>query len=62
MEHFSNVHAAGGNLVFIDGHVEYRKYRKLQSGDFGLIDPNTRQSDPYEPTEAQSRKLYIAAF
>jgi prepilin-type processing-associated H-X9-DG protein len=62
MEHFSNVHAAGGNLVFIDGHVEYRKYRKLQSGDFGLIDPNTRQSDPWEPSETQSRKLYIAAF
>jgi len=61
-EHFSNVHSEGGNLVFVDGHAEYRRYRKLQSGDFGLIDPSTRQSEPYLPTESQSRKEYIAAF
>ena len=33
----SNAHDEGGNLVFVDGHAEFRKYRKLRSGDFGLL-------------------------
>ena len=36
-ENLSNVHDEGGNLVFVDGHAEYRKYRRLRSGDFGLL-------------------------
>ena len=35
-ENCSNMHDAGGNLVFVDGHAEFKKYRKLQSADFGL--------------------------
>ncbi len=61
-EHFSNVHDQGGNLVHADGHTSYRKYRTLTSGDFGLLDPATKQSDAYQPTEAHSRKTYIPAF
>ncbi|MSU36796.1 MAG: type II secretion system protein [Pedosphaera sp.] len=62
IERFSNVHTEGGNLIYVDGHADYRKYRRLESGDFGLIDPGTRKSDPYQPTEAHSRKVYILAF
>ena len=36
-ENLSNVHDEGGNLVFVDGHAEFRKYRRLRSGDFGLL-------------------------
>jgi len=61
-EHFSNAHEGGGNLVHADGHTSYRKYQTLTSGDFGLVDRVTRQSDPYQPTEAHSRKLYAPAF
>ena len=61
-EHFSNVHEQGGNLVHVDGHTSYRKYRSLTSGDFGLLDPATKQSDAYQPTETHSRKTYIPAF
>ena len=61
-EQCSNVHNEGGNLVYADGHVEYMKYRKLTSGDFGLVDPVTRLSEAYEPTTAQSFKHYDAAF
>ncbi len=32
----SNVHFDGGNLLFLDGHVKWRKYRAIRSGDFGL--------------------------
>ncbi len=61
-EHFSNVHEQGGNLVHVDGHAGYRKYRSLTSGDFGLVDPSTKRSDAYQPTEAHSRKTYAPAF
>jgi prepilin-type N-terminal cleavage/methylation domain-containing protein len=61
-EHFSNVHEDGGNLVHVDGHTSYRKYRTLTSADFGLVDRATRQSDAYQPTEAHSRKVYAPAF
>jgi prepilin-type N-terminal cleavage/methylation domain-containing protein/prepilin-type processing-associated H-X9-DG protein len=56
-ENLSNAHEEGGNLVFVDGHAEYRKYRKLQSGDFGL-----RPDELYQPTRAQTSKTYLPAF
>ena len=39
-EHYSSIHEAGGNLIFLDGHAEYRKGLNLKSGDFGLIPAN----------------------
>jgi prepilin-type N-terminal cleavage/methylation domain-containing protein len=56
-EHLSNAHSEGGNLIFVDSHCEYRKFRKLRSGDFGL-----RPDEPYEPTEAQTNKSYDSEF
>jgi prepilin-type N-terminal cleavage/methylation domain-containing protein/prepilin-type processing-associated H-X9-DG protein len=57
-EHLSNVHDdGGGNLVFVDGHAEYRKFRKLRSGDFALL-----PDEPYEPTQAQITKSYNPEF
>jgi prepilin-type N-terminal cleavage/methylation domain-containing protein/prepilin-type processing-associated H-X9-DG protein len=35
-EHYSVTHELGGNLVYGDGHVEYKKGAKLTSKDFGL--------------------------
>jgi prepilin-type N-terminal cleavage/methylation domain-containing protein len=61
-EQCSNVHTEGGNHVYADGHAEYKKYRKLMSGDFGLVDPVTKLSDPYQPTRAHSFKQYDATF
>jgi len=56
-EHLSNAHSEGGNLIFVDGHCEYRKYRKLRSGDFGLL-----PDELYEPTKAQTNKSYDSDF
>jgi prepilin-type processing-associated H-X9-DG protein len=56
-ENLSNVHFRGGNLVFADGHAEYRKYKDLRSGHFGLT-----PDEPYEPTRDQSGRDYDAAF
>jgi prepilin-type N-terminal cleavage/methylation domain-containing protein len=56
-ENLSNAHEEGGNLVLVDGHAEYRKYRKLRSGDFGLT-----PDELYQPTRAQTGKSYRPEF
>jgi prepilin-type N-terminal cleavage/methylation domain-containing protein len=56
-ENLSNVHEEGGDLVFVDGHAEYKKYRKLRSGDFGLT-----PDELYQPTRAQTDKSWLPAF
>ena len=56
-EHLSNAHEEGGNLIFTDGHAEYRKYRKLWSGDFGLLPYQL-----YQPTRAQTDRTWLPAF
>jgi prepilin-type N-terminal cleavage/methylation domain-containing protein/prepilin-type processing-associated H-X9-DG protein len=35
-EFYSTTHMGGGNMTFMDGHVEYRHHLKIISGDFGL--------------------------
>ena len=56
-EHYNNLHDQGGNLIFCDGHAEYRKNRQTSSLDFGLLDTSGRDS-PWQPTEAHSRASY----
>jgi prepilin-type processing-associated H-X9-DG protein len=56
-EHFNNIHEGGGNLIFSDGHAEYKKNRDTSSLDFGLVDMTGRDS-PWQPTVAHSRALY----
>jgi prepilin-type N-terminal cleavage/methylation domain-containing protein/prepilin-type processing-associated H-X9-DG protein len=55
LEQYSSTHEKGGNLVFTDGHVEYRKLPKITSGDFGLIPVDDTQS-------ASSTRNYPASF
>lgn len=56
-ENLSNAHEQGGNLIFVDGHAEYRKYRTLRSGDFGL-----KPDQLYQPTAQQSGASWLATF
>ena len=52
---YTNNHAGGGNVVFCDGHAEYKQTTELRSGNFGLL--------PEEDTvAAPSNKAYKAAF
>jgi len=56
-EHYNNLHEQGGNLIWCDGHAEYRKNVKTSSLDFGLVDFGGNDS-PYQPTEMHSRASY----
>jgi prepilin-type N-terminal cleavage/methylation domain-containing protein/prepilin-type processing-associated H-X9-DG protein len=35
-QEYSAIHESGGNLLFADGHAEYRKHTSLRARDFGL--------------------------
>lgn len=56
-EHYNNLHQQGGNLIWCDGHAEYRKNRQTSSLDWGLLDTKGLDS-PWQPTEAHSRATY----
>lgn len=56
-EHYNNLHQEGGNLIFCDGHAEYRLNKRTSSMDFGLVDAAGLDS-PWQPTEAHSRAQY----
>ena len=42
---YSVLHEMGGNLVYGDGHVEYKKLKKITSKDFGLKLANGQYGD-----------------
>jgi prepilin-type N-terminal cleavage/methylation domain-containing protein len=56
-EHYNNLHDSGGNLIFSDGHAEYRPNKKTSSLDWGLTDVRGADS-VYQPTETHSRADY----
>jgi prepilin-type N-terminal cleavage/methylation domain-containing protein/prepilin-type processing-associated H-X9-DG protein len=35
-QQYNSKHFDGGNLLFVDGHAKFRKYRSMRSGEFGL--------------------------
>jgi prepilin-type N-terminal cleavage/methylation domain-containing protein/prepilin-type processing-associated H-X9-DG protein len=43
---YGSVHEGGGNLIFMDGHVEFKLHTKLTSADFGLTPGNHTVADP----------------
>ena len=50
LHRYSVVHDMGGNLVYGDGHVEYKKLEEITSKDFGLILANGQYGDWTMPT------------
>ena len=56
---YSSIHNLGGNLLFLDAHVEYRKGTALTSGDFGFLPDNnhwaTSVADPIWNTSYTSQ-------
>jgi prepilin-type N-terminal cleavage/methylation domain-containing protein/prepilin-type processing-associated H-X9-DG protein len=54
-ELYTSIHDRGGNLLYCDGHAEYRKGITLRSGEFGLTPGEDTQKE--DPT-----KRYRSAF
>jgi prepilin-type processing-associated H-X9-DG protein len=60
-EAYTNSHNHGGNLCFLDGHVEYRQYKALRSGDYGLT-PDEPWSMTNATTPDSGASNYTLAF
>lgn len=58
-EFYSTLHDYGGNMVFSDGHAEWRHYLKITSGDFGLLNSKGLPTDDYKANFSDN---YTAAF
>jgi len=56
-EYLNSLHDKGGNLIFCDGHAEYKKTLKTSSLDFGLVDEFCVDS-AYQPTLQHSKANY----
>lgn len=53
-ECYTSIHMDGGNLVFCDGHAQWRPWRLMRARYFGLT--------PDDDTNAYGGRLYTAAF
>lgn len=58
-EFYSSLHEGGGNMLFNDGHGEYRKVSAITSGDFGMLNAQGRDTDT---VAADFSANYTAAF
>jgi prepilin-type processing-associated H-X9-DG protein len=54
-QYYTSIHNQGGNLIFCDGHAQYRKGAMMRSSDFGLTPGDDTQA-------AYPAKVYKAAF
>lgn len=45
LDWYSSLHNQGGNLLFVDGHAEYRKAAALRARDFGLVNGSSGKAD-----------------
>jgi prepilin-type N-terminal cleavage/methylation domain-containing protein len=41
VEAMSNMHFEGGNLLYLDNHVKWKKLENIRNRDFGLASPNS---------------------
>ena len=62
IENYTTIHEAGGNLPFIDGHAEYRKVTKVDSGTFGLVFNGAIYVHANEPNPSSSPVNYTSQF
>ncbi len=58
---YSNNHFKGGNLVFVDGHAEYRKRTDIKAGDFGLTGGGGATGLPTDNNLQRADRTYQAA-
>jgi prepilin-type N-terminal cleavage/methylation domain-containing protein/prepilin-type processing-associated H-X9-DG protein len=57
-EYLNNLHEQGGNLIYADGHAEYKRNNQTSSLDFGLVDAAGKDS-PWKPDQGHSYAPYF---
>jgi prepilin-type N-terminal cleavage/methylation domain-containing protein/prepilin-type processing-associated H-X9-DG protein len=57
---YSDIHNRGGNLIFIDGHAQYRKATQLRARDFGLTNGSSGKAD--DDQRASDTACYRSEF
>ncbi len=62
LENYTTIHEAGGNLPFVDGHAEYRKVTKMDSGVFGMGIGGVAVPASAEPNPSSSPANYQSLF
>jgi prepilin-type N-terminal cleavage/methylation domain-containing protein/prepilin-type processing-associated H-X9-DG protein len=62
---YSNNHSKGGNLVYVDGHADYRKRTDIMARDFGLTGGNGANGLPTDTNAVkadQPARTYSSMF
>jgi prepilin-type N-terminal cleavage/methylation domain-containing protein/prepilin-type processing-associated H-X9-DG protein len=57
-EHYNNLHQQGGNLLWVDGHLEYKQNKQTSSLDWGLLDAGGHDS-AYWANQTHSGGTYV---
>jgi prepilin-type N-terminal cleavage/methylation domain-containing protein/prepilin-type processing-associated H-X9-DG protein len=57
-EDYNNLHGGGGNLLYLDGHAEWRRYKDLRAKDFGLTSDNLTTGDPQDDYTTDHWRTY----
>ena len=61
-QEYSNLHESGGNLLFVDGHAEYRKNGALRARDFGLTSGPGAAGSPDDRSTTVHSQTYRCEF
>ncbi len=61
-EEYSALHWEGGNLLFVDGHAEWRLHKSLHASDFALIGGPGYSGSPTDDWTTDQSRTYAAGF
>jgi prepilin-type processing-associated H-X9-DG protein len=61
-QEYSSIHDGGGNLVFADGHAEFKKHRDLRARDFGLTGGTGAGGKEDDPSTTPHGQTYLCKF
>jgi prepilin-type N-terminal cleavage/methylation domain-containing protein/prepilin-type processing-associated H-X9-DG protein len=59
---YGSLHMNGGNLLFVDGHAEWRGYKDLHAYDFGLTGGYGVNGQASDDWQSDPGNIYFAAF
>ncbi len=56
---YGSLHNNGGNVLFVDGHAEWRGYKDMHAYDFGLIGGSGVSGQPTDDWQSDSANSYF---